>query len=147
MPKKITLTACTQTERCWNNPSKEFIFNYDSINSYLCSRGMVQDTYPQHKKKRLERVQRIALKYILPDITYDDARAKLKLPSIESFINNLSIKLLKNIANSGGHHRLYKRLPKKCVERRNRVTRNSDKFGIEQCRTEKRTNSYFPHTV
>jgi len=99
------------------------------------------------QKDRLERVQRIALKYILPNIAYDDALVKLKLSSLETFIDTKSIKLLKNIENSGRDHKLYQRLPWKQTEQNNRVTRSSGKFNIELCRTEKRRNSFFPKTI
>ena len=94
------------------------------------------------QKDRLERVQRTALKYILPDMAYDTARVQLNLPSIESFIHHLSIKLFKNIVNSGGDHRLHKRLPMKCFERatERRVTVTSLTLN---CAAQNNTKSHF----
>ena len=95
------------------------------------------------QKEKLEKVQRIALKYIEPNITnYEEALNICAVPSIEDFVSEQCVSLFNKVSINSTHV-LHSCLPTK----RTRPVRNcTSKYVFEPCRTEKRSRSFF-HAV
>jgi hypothetical protein len=93
------------------------------------------------QKEKLEKVQKIALKYIEPEFTnYEEALKNCAVPSIGEFVTGQCISLFKKVSKNK-NHKLHNCLPAK----RTRLVRNcTSEYVTERCRTEKRKNSFFP---
>ena len=96
----------------------------------------------EFQRDRLERIQRIAFKYILPGTTYEDALNELQLPTISDFVKQQITTLSKTII-SNTNHPLHKRLPAKRNDINKRSTRNSKIYQTELCNSELRKKSFF----
>jgi hypothetical protein len=84
----------------------------------------------------IERIQKRALRIMLPELSYEEDLVKCKLKTLEGRRQDMCINLIKSLLDPG--HKLHELLPPKVCEIRNRETRLSgDKFYNFNCRTQR----------
>ena len=95
-------------------------------------------TYEQTRD--IERIQKRALRIILPELSYEEALVECNLKTLKRRRENMCINLIKTLLEPC--HKLHDLLPPKVCEIRNRETRLSgQKFYNFNCRTQHFRNS------
>jgi hypothetical protein len=94
----------------------------------------------------IERIQKRALRIMLPELSYEEALVKCNLKTLEGRRQDMCINLIKSMLDPG--HKLHELFPPKICEIRNRETRLSgDKFYNFNSRTERFKNSAIVYGV
>lgn len=93
------------------------------------------------QKDRIERIQKIAIKYILPGIEYEVGLQQLKIPKISDLVTRLQLKIF-NDARTNDQHPLHSRIPTEIAAFSQRETRGSQKLLVNFCKTAKYNKSF-----
>ena len=113
-----------------------------SILEYCCV--VWHHALPLYLSDKVERIQKRALKIILPGFSYSEALQILGCPRLDERRSELCVKVLKKISRGGP---LMKHLPQTRACSHNYQTRNANNYSILKCGTERLRRSFFPSTV
>ena len=113
-----------------------------SVLEYCCV--VWHHALPSYLSNELERVQKLALGFILTDSPYGEALVRLGCPSLEKKREQLCLNTLKRIEKRGP---LSKYIPMTRSKTNDYELRNSDTLTTIKCRTERYRHSFFPSTV
>jgi hypothetical protein len=102
------------------------------------------NTLPSYLANQLERVQKRALRIILPEYTYSEALTFLKCARLDERREKLWLKTLKNIPQGSP---LFSHIPAPRDTCYDYNLRNSNALTTIKCRTERYRRSFFPSTV
>jgi hypothetical protein len=113
-----------------------------SVLEYCCV--VWHNTLPSYLANQLERVQKRALRIILPEYTYSEALTFLKCARLDDRREKLCLKTLKNIPQGSP---LFCHIPAPRDTCYDYNLRNSNALTTIKCSTERYRRSFFPGTV
>lgn len=113
-----------------------------SVLEYCCV--VWHHALPSYLSQELERIQKRALKIIVPTLSYPEALQFLNLRTLVERRSELCVKTLENISRGGP---LFKHLPKERKQVHQYQLRNASNFSVTKCRTERLRRSFFPRTI
>ena len=96
---------------------------------------------PSYLSQVVERVQKRALKIIVPALSYSEALQFLDLRTLDERRSELCVKTLGKISRGGP---LVKHLPMTSQHMHHYQTRGANKYVLPKCRTERLHRSFFP---
>ena len=96
-------------------------------------------TLPSYLSQELERIQKRALKIIVPAFTYSEALQFLNLRTLDERRSELCVKILQKISRRGP---LIKHLPVTRQRMHHNQTRYANKYTLTKCRTERLRRSF-----
>ena len=95
---------------------------------------------PSCLSQELERIQKCALKIIVPALFYSEALEFLNLTTLDERRNELCVKTVEQISRGGP---LVKHLPMTSQHMHHYQTRGANKYILPKCRTERLCHSFF----
>ena len=96
---------------------------------------------PSYLSQELERIEKRALKIIVPAFSYSEALQFLNLRTLDERRSELYVKTVEKISRGGP---LVKALPITSQHMHHYQTRGANKYILSKCRTEKLRRSFFP---
>ena len=98
---------------------------------------------PSYLSQELERIQKRALKIIVPAFSYSEALQFLNLRTLDERRSEICVKTLEKISRGG---RLVKHLPMTSRHLHHYQMGGANKYILPKCRTERLRRSFFPNT-
>ena len=111
-----------------------------SVMEYACA--VWHNAIPSHLNQQLERVQKRALRIIVPGVDYKSALSLCSITTLEERRNEICKKIFKGACEASS--RLHCNIPPKRKEVHGRSLRNKEKISLPRCRTERFKRSFFP---